>query len=148
MNAIIIASSGHSEGFWSRIWASDECLQFFETGEAVLPGSEHRFAPPVGRVLVNLNELEAALEEMLANTRSETEVQLPHNLPPYLAFMLRAVEQLDLGRNTKLRKKVIVAWLHDNWPRDLGKRTDRKLESMATFLRRPEDEKGGQDKKQ
>lgn len=63
--------------------------------------------------------------------------------PPYIEFMLEASEKLQLSGTKKISKDDILHWLTQNWPTHFGKPSDRKLEYMATFLRRPENEKGG-----
>jgi hypothetical protein len=63
--------------------------------------------------------------------------------PPYLAFMLQACQQLGLSANRRLTKQEIEAWIRKSWPRDLGQLSNTKVEYMSTFLRHPEDEKGG-----
>ena len=57
--------------------------------------------------------------------------------------MLRAISALDLRADTKLTKKQIEEWLRQHWPPELGQPSGSKIEYMATFLRRPEDERGG-----
>ena len=42
-----------------------------------------------------------------------------------------------------MKKEVIEAWLRSNWPPDLGRCTDAKVSSMATLLRHPDFEAGG-----
>jgi len=63
--------------------------------------------------------------------------------PPYLSFMIKAVAALQLSDERRLPKDEIKRWLKDNWPCDLGELSDTKLFYMATFLRHPDDEKGG-----
>lgn len=67
----------------------------------------------------------------------------PEYTPPYLAFMLQAARQMNLNAGTRTSKENIEQWLYDNWPNELGKVAHRKVEYMATFLRHPQDEKGG-----
>ena len=64
-------------------------------------------------------------------------------IPPYVAFMLRAVREMGLQPGTRIQKETIEGWLRENWPDELGDLTKRKVESMATFLRHPKDERGG-----
>jgi hypothetical protein len=63
--------------------------------------------------------------------------------PPYLAFMLQAVEALKLTPDKRENKEAVIDWLTKNWPADLEGKSSRMIESMATLLRRPEDKKGG-----
>jgi hypothetical protein len=40
-------------------------------------------------------------------------------------------------------KKSIEHWLRTNWPKELGQPSETKIATLATYLRKPEDEKGG-----
>lgn len=97
-----------------------------------------------GRVLLKRSEV----ERYIATTPDTAPP--PHRsgdrseyTPPYLAFMLHATRALGLKDGTRTPKEIIEGWLRENWPDELGKMTERKLQSMATFLRHPEDERGG-----
>ncbi len=68
---------------------------------------------------------------------------LPSYIPPYMQFMLEASAVLELSSEKRTDKKVIVNWLEQNWPDGLGEKSGRMIDLMATFLRRPEDKKGG-----
>lgn len=62
---------------------------------------------------------------------------------PYLEFMITAAGETGLATGKRLPKKTLENWIKNNWPASLGAPTDRKVVYMATFLRRPDDEKGG-----
>ncbi|MEH6477404.1 MAG: hypothetical protein V7727_17055 [Sneathiella sp.] len=64
-------------------------------------------------------------------------------IPPYIEFMLRAVTALDLSAEKRTHISKIVYWLNENWPDNLGKKSDHLVASMATILRRPQDKSGG-----
>jgi len=64
-------------------------------------------------------------------------------IPPFVEFMLIATSQLGLNPNARTDKETITNWLEKNWPPYLGKPTERKISTMATFLRLPEDQDGG-----
>jgi hypothetical protein len=66
---------------------------------------------------------------------------------PYLAFMVEAARKGPFSTVGKTTKKVIEAWLEDNWPEELGESTPTKIGYMATLLRRPSDERGGYPRK-
>lgn len=68
---------------------------------------------------------------------------LPKYVPPYLAFMNLAVKSLKLSANARTNKDTIIEWLKNNWPNDLEGKSEKMIQYMATFLRRPEDKKGG-----
>lgn len=62
---------------------------------------------------------------------------------PYLLFMIRAAAELDLAPEKRTKKEAIEAWLRDDWPAELGEASQEKVRYMATFLRSPAHEKGG-----
>ena len=67
----------------------------------------------------------------------------PSYIPPYIQFMLKAVTALELSGDKRTDKSKIVYWLNENWPENLGTKSNHLVESMATILRRPEDKAGG-----
>ncbi len=95
----------------------------------------------MGRVLILVDDLNRSFPP--SETRPELEAPSEENFPPYLRFMLTAARQLGTNGNTRLPKQQIVSWLEEHWPKDLGPPSTGKLEFMATFLRHPEDQKGG-----
>lgn len=64
-------------------------------------------------------------------------------MPPYIEFMLKSAEALELSPEKRTGKNVIVEWLKNNWPDNLDGKSDRIVDSMATLLRSPEHKKGG-----
>lgn len=64
-------------------------------------------------------------------------------IPPYMQFMLDAVRGLELSPDKRINKEIIINWLNDNWPAELEGKSARLVQTMATFLRRPKDKKGG-----
>ena len=64
-------------------------------------------------------------------------------IPPYLDFMLEAVQKINLSEDERVQSEVIKKWLNDNWPDNLDGKSDRLISSMSTLLRRPKDKKGG-----
>jgi hypothetical protein len=89
----------------------------------------------------NTANLHRSSQPRPTSARAETEAAA--TLPPYLSFMLGAARDLGASRNRRLPKQHVVSWLEQNWPRELGSPSGGKLEYMATFLRCPEDERGG-----
>lgn len=59
---------------------------------------------------------------------------------PYLAFMLRAAEELSRENQGAASRAAIVAWLQSNWPSTLGAYSSVAAESMATFLLPPDEQ--------
>lgn len=64
-------------------------------------------------------------------------------IPPYLEFMMKAIIELDLAKKQRPLKKHIESWLIENWPPDLGSPSERLIGNMATLLRPPGAQKGG-----
>lgn len=69
--------------------------------------------------------------------------KMPEYIPPYLKFMLQAVNNLNLSPDNRIMKEDVTEWLDKNWPKDLDGKSPKMIENMATLLRRPEDKKGG-----
>ncbi len=74
------------------------------------------------------------------NQLREVKSPIPDGLP-FLAFMCKAVKELQLPR--AIIKRDIEDWLSDNWPDNLGKISSRKIGTMATYLRGVDAQKGG-----
>ena len=76
--------------------------------------------------------------------------EMPYYIPPYLKFMNSVAENLKLEPNDNRSKKKIEEFLITNWPEGFGQATTKnnepsnKVKNMATFLRRPDQERGGQ----
>jgi hypothetical protein len=64
-------------------------------------------------------------------------------VPPYVGFALRASAELRLSANQRVTVKEIKDWLKMHWPKELGPYTERKAGLIATFVRDPTFEKGG-----
>ena len=62
----------------------------------------------------------------------EVKSPIPDGLP-FLAFMCKAVKELQLPR--AIIKRDLEDWLRDNWPDTLGKTSNRKIGVMVTSLR-------------
>ncbi|MBK9586554.1 MAG: hypothetical protein KA099_11715 [Alphaproteobacteria bacterium] len=77
--------------------------------------------------------------------QSESTLQLSEleYIPPYMCLMLKGVKALNLSSDTRASMDDIMSWLEENWPSELEGKSERMIKSMATFLRRPEDKKGG-----
>ena len=75
---------------------------------------------------------------------------LPPFLSPYIHFMIRASRELEIHPDNMPIKDNVKEWLIANWPSEFGaldpNRRNDEIEKMATFLRRPEDKKGGNKK--
>jgi hypothetical protein len=61
----------------------------------------------------------------------------------YLDYMNYAAEKLGSNPDLRTPKGHIEEWLRNNWPSDLPAPTSSKVGAMATFLRHPKHEKGG-----
>jgi hypothetical protein len=62
---------------------------------------------------------------------------------PFIEFMNLAAQELGLSADKKKPKDQIEDYLRENWHEGLGPISDRKIGQMATFIREPEDQKGG-----
>ena len=62
---------------------------------------------------------------------------------PYVRFLFEAASSNLFVGMERVEKKLIEHWLKQNWPKELGIPTQTKITTLATYLRRPEDEKGG-----
>lgn len=128
---------------------------FFRSGKAIecflrgnIPyGNEGFSRGRSGRYLyVDRNQFNDFLEGKPVEEEPSTKVEQRVNtqyFPPYIQFMIQAVNALELTPEKRTSKSVIIDWLRQNWPADLEGKSDRMIESMATMLRRPEDKKGG-----
>jgi hypothetical protein len=94
----------------------------------------------VGECLVSRDEIETVFG--FGTSQSKARKHLNY-LPPYVDFMVRAVAALGLTADQRVPKVTIEKWIRDNWRSELGQVSDKKVSSMVTFLRRPEDGKGG-----
>jgi hypothetical protein len=84
------------------------------------------------------------LEQGLCSSEAlPTEGHVPHYVPPYVEFMLRASRELGLKPDERVPKDKIIYWIEQNWPKDWVRPSKTKLEYLSTFLRRLEDEQGG-----
>lgn len=92
-------------------------------------------------------ELPSELSEYLVSEKARhTEhitIETSGYTPPYIAFMLEAAQALELSPDNKIVKKQIEHWLRQNWPSELGRPTDNLISYMATLMRTPEEQKGG-----
>tara|TARA_R110000787_G_scaffold73456_4_gene163702 strand:- start:7593 stop:8237 length:645 start_codon:yes stop_codon:yes gene_type:complete len=95
-----------------------------------------------------LNKLQ--FEDFLVDKPFAKQAEIPTSVnfdlsytPPYIEFMLTAAKELNLSAEIRINKREVTRWLEENWPIELGRKSDRMIQYMATFLRRPEDLKGG-----
>lgn len=119
-------------------WGGYLFEQIAATGLASVPDGSIALT---GRVLIRAIDLDLAFPA--SDAQLECRIAAPEQLPPYLRFMIEAAKQLGVSGSERLPKQHIISWLENNWPRGLGAPSNSKLEFMATFLRHPDDEKGG-----
>ena len=136
---------GHLCDIPKNLWALPNAMTTFFTGEVSHGGVDRP-------VFVLRADLEAAIrgeprpDQAAAQDESaldDGETELIVYTPPFVNFMHRASQELGLDANTKITKEKIENWLRENWQEDLGQISNRKIEQMATFIRQPEDQKGG-----
>jgi len=163
LNAEVLSSWAHRPKIgdtWeipAHVWARDDIPSVFELGdnpvawhnpnviEFPAPSNLQRYALILkGRVSLRQSDVQRHLSQTpdVPPPADGTETSVQY-IPPYLAFMLRAARELNLKPSTRNPKDIIEGWLRQNWPDELGEPTNRKVESMATFLRHPEDQRGG-----
>ncbi len=65
---------------------------------------------------------------------------------PYQKFMERVIIEVGINENNQPKKTNIIDWIMKNAPRELAI-SQNKAQMMATFIRNPETEKGGNKKK-
>lgn len=137
--ALTVTESGRFYPIPSNEWIGARGGWFLATGvvEFHIPGSYSSF-PIKGPVIFDRSTF----------STSEATVETASNFPdlehfPYLAFMVRASQVGPFTPGTRVSKKTIEQWLRKNWPDSLGEPASNKIINMATFLRRPSDEKGG-----
>ena len=105
-----------------------------------ISGSKIRKKPVECEIVI----LRRDLDRELANSIAPSEATEPTvYTPPFVEFMNRAIQELGLDVNTKIMKKIIVEWFRGNWHEGLGEFSERKIDLMATLIRRVEDQKGG-----
>jgi hypothetical protein len=145
---ILLGTSGEFVSVPERVWRSNKGFRFLRAGHAVFRQTGGLEPSEVdGVVLVRTDQL-----EKMKSVPTEATVELPESTDvdatrfPYLVLMLEAAKSELFEAEERVRTETIVGWLSDNWPRGLGGKSPTKFSNMATLLRRPEDEKGGQTK--
>lgn len=88
-------------------------------------------------------ELSACLEAEQEKETEHKSTELSGYIPPYIDFMLKAAKALGLSSDKTIVKKQVEHWLRENWPKELGTPTDNIIKYMATLIRRPDEQKGG-----
>jgi hypothetical protein len=152
----ILTSDGKLIEIPSEIWGSASFASIVETGHAALNVGSNRIK---GRALIRNDELKAFCDSWYASRparkkeraakdaagpeKTDTVEDRTGYVPPYLAFMLRAAQELGLSESRRAPKEVVESWLREHWPSDFGVPTRNKISYMATLLRHPGDEKGG-----
>ena len=142
LKAYKLNSAGAMNEISSNKWATEAYFMAILQYGAYSSSGDHSLDGQ--KVLLKSDEL----SRVIANNSKVEEIDkspsaLPPYIPPYLAYMLRSISALDLRADTKPTKKQIEDWLRKHWPPELGQASESKIEYMATFLRRPEDERGG-----
>lgn len=118
-------------------WIRENGAKMLNSGVAdfKMPGTYQSF-PINGPVLLK--------KDFLASGRIKPAYLLPDFARfPYIKFLLEAASSNLFDGNQRVEKKLIEHWLDQNWPKELGIPTRTKIATLATYLRRPADEKGG-----
>lgn len=136
--AFALSESGQFLPIPPNEWIGKQGIVFLRSGVAEFyPPGSHLSFPVHGPVVFERNAILPSEAAALVPTLPDLD------LFPYLAFMVRASKEGPVKSDARVPKKVIETWLTQNWPPSLGKPTSNKIINMATFLRRPDDEKGG-----
>ena len=139
VSAICIDDLGYLYEIKNSAWARPGATATLLTGQVKMNGRD-------SHVLVSQMDLEKVVNgeaEDVAVVADDDTTDSNVYTPPFLDFMIRATQELGLDAKTKVSKELIEEWLRNNWPANLGKKSTRKVETMATLLRQPEDQKGG-----
>ena len=147
LESFVLTDDGHTEAVPAKMWLTGEADRAFFVGTTKVArmGTMDVYTYE-GRIVLRQDEVERLILAKLDSPRVdavETEPVVDPIRFPYMAFLIRAAREGPFAPSGRTPKKVIEGWLRDNWRPELGKLTDTKVENMATFLRRPDDEKGG-----
>jgi hypothetical protein len=137
--SFILAPDGKLLNLNSEVWGSSEFEDIVDTGYATAYDGSNAVT---GRVLLKSDKLNTIQATHNGRRRVQPSSN-PSYLPPYLAFMVKAARELGLSETHRLTKEQIEDWLRIHWPADLGPASSNKIGFMATFLRDPDDQKGG-----
>jgi hypothetical protein len=97
-----------------------------------------------GKMFVERSELERLFPPQTVQPRRER-LDEPSDgyLPPFVAFMIGLVAKLGLRPDGREKKDTIEEFIRQNWLPELGQPSSEKVSYMATFLRPPDHQKGG-----
>lgn len=118
-------------------WIGEDGSKMLFSGVADfhMPGIYDSF-PVNGPVLLKKDFLTSRLSKPASQTPDLTRF-------PYVRFLIEAASSNLFAGKNRVEKKLIEHWLRQNWPKELGVPTNTKIATLATYLRRPQDEKGG-----
>ncbi len=143
--ASIITHTGEFIKIPDKVWRGENGGSMFHTGDAEFVITAGLLVNTVSGPIVLKKDFLSPQTDDVRTEETETELNtdVDKNKFPYLAFMVRATRELNFSNTGRTSKKIIEAWLVDNWPAELGSPSPTKIGNMATFLRRPGDEVGG-----
>lgn len=133
-------------------WARSARGAFFDSGWGFIeegPGGPESSFRREGPVVIKRSDLEAELGVSSAQRGQSTGDSPISDLDqfPFLQFMLEVASLIESGEVRTHPKTELVGWLETHWPDEkIGQKTGNKIKLMATFLRRPDDAKGGNTK--
>jgi hypothetical protein len=143
IEAFVLEDSGNLHPISTKRWMSVEGADMLHTQRAnFVTAHGYNSWRVKGQIVVESSVMEPESSALDAISQLADEAIDPNKFP-YLAFMLKAAKLGPCNPSDHTPKKVIEGWLSDNWPPELGEPTPNKIRSMASFLRRPEDERGG-----
>jgi len=141
---IMTPEDGHLHEIRLEIWRSDKAEDFFKTGFGEIWSYNNYIIE--GPIIIERADLQKLIEGKANVEDPELErlgVDFDPERFPYLTFMIQLANELSNEPDKKPGKKAIEYKIENAWPKQLGESAMRKVDLMATFLRRPKDEKGG-----
>ncbi len=142
--AYVFDHDGNYNSISAKTWGSEKAHDLFKFGNARFTFSNGKISRRYNGPVVLRSDFLTSPDALHFETLgSDIKRDLNIENYPYVEFMLRAIKEMPFKSETRVLKKTIESWLSDNWPENLGDKTNTKIKNMATFLRRPEDETGG-----
>ena len=143
-SALLLRETGEFMPLPQSVWHASNGADF------LLPGVKKRslaivgpFCEVEGAVTLYKDFLDRPAGAASSEDMEVMREQIDEHKFPYLAFMLLATKEDFFKTSQRIPKKLIESWIEENWTEELGKRTRAKVVYMATLLRRPRDEVGG-----
>lgn len=139
----ILTDAGEIVEIPAITWRSKHGSEMLRTARAeFLVEIGAKFYPLTGSIILERSFLEVKSSSS-ERQRSHHSSEIDSERFPYLSFMIRVARDGPFVSSGRTSKKVLERWIRGNWPAALGIPTQTKINYIATFLRRPQDERGG-----